>query len=51
MNPNYAAVIKHDLDKLLNVGFIARVEGISWLLPIIVVPKKNVSNMHEFFTT
>jgi hypothetical protein len=40
MNPNYVAVIKHDLDKLLNAGFIALVEEAGWLSPIVIVPKK-----------
>jgi hypothetical protein len=41
MNPNYVAVIKQDLDKLLNVGFIAPMEGTTWLSPIVLVLKKN----------
>jgi hypothetical protein len=41
MNPNYAAIIKQDLDKLLNVGFIAPAEEASWLLPIVIIPKNN----------
>jgi hypothetical protein len=41
MNPNYVVVVKQDLDKLLSVGFIAPMEGTSWLSPIVVVPKKN----------
>jgi hypothetical protein len=41
MNPNYVAIIKSDLDKLLSTGFIALVEEISWLLLIVVIPKRN----------
>ncbi len=41
MNPNYATIIKQDLDKLLNVGFITPIERASWLSPIVVVLKKN----------
>jgi len=41
MNPNYAIVVKQELDKLLNVGFITLVEEASWLSPIVIVPKKN----------
>ncbi len=41
MNPNYAVVIKHDIDKLLIAWFNKFVEEITWLWPIIVVPKKN----------
>jgi hypothetical protein len=41
MNPNYVAIIKQDLDKLLNASFIALMEEARWLLPFVVVPKKN----------
>jgi hypothetical protein len=41
MNPNYAIVIKQDLDKLISAGFIVPVEEASWLLPIVIVLKKN----------
>jgi hypothetical protein len=41
MNPNYAEVVKHDLDKLLIARFITPVEEATWLLPIVAVLKKN----------
>jgi hypothetical protein len=41
MNPNYATIVKHDLDKHLNASFITLVEEASWLSPIIIVLKKN----------
>jgi hypothetical protein len=41
MNPNYVDVVKHDLDKLLTTSSIAPMEEATWLLPIVVVPKKN----------
>jgi len=41
MNLNYAIVVKQDLDKLLAIGFITLVEEATWLLAIVVVPKKN----------
>jgi hypothetical protein len=41
LNPNYAAIVNHDIDKLLVVGFIKSVEEVTWLSPIVVVPKKN----------
>ena len=41
MNPNYAKHVKEELDKLLKVGFIYPVEAITWLSPIVIVPKKN----------
>jgi hypothetical protein len=33
-------MVKHDLDKLLTIGFIALVEESIWLSLIVVVPKK-----------
>jgi hypothetical protein len=48
MNPNYATVVKRDLDKLLSVGFIAQVEEASWLLPIVVVLKKICADFQQF---
>jgi hypothetical protein len=41
MNPNYDVVVKQDLDKLLSPSFIAQMEEVNWLLPIVIVPKKN----------
>jgi hypothetical protein len=41
LNPNYATIIKHNIDKLLAIGFIKHVEDATWLSPIIVVLKKN----------
>ncbi len=41
MNPIYATMVKHDLDKFLIARFITPMEEATWLLPIVVVPKKN----------
>ena len=41
MNPNYAARVKEEIDKLLKAGFIRPVKQATWLSPIVVVPKKN----------
>jgi hypothetical protein len=41
---NYVAVVKQDMEKPLSVGFIALVEETSWLLPIVIVPKKTVNS-------
>ncbi len=41
MNPNYDAIVKQNLNKLLNVAFIGLVEEASWLSPIVVILKKN----------
>ena len=40
MNPNYAAKVKEEIDKLLRVGFIRLVKQATWLSPIVAVPKK-----------
>jgi hypothetical protein len=41
MNLNYVVIIKHDIDKILVVGFIQHVEETTYLSPILMVPKKN----------
>jgi hypothetical protein len=41
LNPNYAIVIKYDINKLLTTIFIQLVEEATWLSPIIIVPRKN----------
>jgi hypothetical protein len=41
LNPNYAIVVKQDIDKLLVGGFIQSVEEATWLSPIVLIPKKN----------
>ena len=41
MNPNYAAKVKEEIDKLLKVGFIYPIDKATWLSPIVIVPKKN----------
>jgi len=40
LNPNYVITIKHDIDKLLIVGFIQPIEEATWLSPIVIIPKK-----------
>jgi hypothetical protein len=41
LNPNYAIIVKQDINNFLTIGFIEYVEEATWLSPIIVVPKKN----------
>jgi len=41
LNPNYAIVINQNIDKLLAIKFIQYVEEVTWLSPIVIVPKKN----------
>ncbi len=40
LDPNYVAVVKKNINKLLAIGFIQPVEEATWLSPIVVVPKK-----------
>ena len=41
MNPNYAARVKEEIDKLLNARFIPPAKQAMQLSPIVVVLKKN----------
>ena len=41
MNPNYAKLVKEEIDKLLRVGFIYPVEKATWMSPIVIVPNNN----------
>ena len=41
MNPNYAKHVNEELDKLLKVGFIYPVDVVTWLSPIVIMPKNN----------
>jgi hypothetical protein len=41
LNPNYATIVKQDIDELLSIIFIQFVEKATWLSPIVVVRKKN----------
>lgn len=50
MNPNYVKKAKEELDKLLQVGFIYLVDQVTWLSPIVIVPKKN-SSLEYVWTT
>jgi hypothetical protein len=41
LNPNYVAVVKQDINKLLAIRFLQPVEEATWLSPIVVMPEKN----------
>jgi hypothetical protein len=41
LNPNYASIAKHDIEKLLATSFIKHVEKATWLSPMVIVLKKN----------
>ena len=34
MNPKYATIVKEEIDKLLNAGFIYEIEHTEWVSPI-----------------
>ena len=40
-NDNFAKKIKEEIDKLLDVEFIYKIEHTEWVSPIVIVPKKN----------
>ena len=41
MNTKYSLLVKEEIDKLLEAGFINKVPYSEWVSPIVVVPKKN----------
>jgi len=41
LNPNYVAIVKQDIVKLLATSFIKHVKKATWLSPIVIVPNKN----------
>jgi hypothetical protein len=41
MNPNLKEILKEELQKLLNAGFIYPISDSEWASPLVIVPKKN----------
>ncbi|MDM1593495.1 hypothetical protein [Escherichia coli] len=41
MNSKYSQLVKEEIDKLLEVGFIYEIEHTEWVSPIVIVLKKN----------
>ena len=41
LNPKYSLLVKEELDKLLDIGFIYPVPFSEWVSPIVIIPKKN----------
>lgn len=41
MNPKYEMIVKEEIDKLLDAGFIYEIEHTEWVSPIVIVTKKN----------
>ena len=41
MNPALREIVKDELQKLLNVGFIYPISDSQWVSPLVIVPKNN----------
>ena len=41
MNPKYEMIVKEEIHKLLDAGFIYEIEHIEWVSPIVIIMKKN----------
>jgi hypothetical protein len=41
MNPSLREIVKVELQKLLNVGFIYPISDSQWVSPLVIIPKKN----------
>ena len=41
LNLKYSLLVKEEIDKLLNIGFIYPVPFSEWMSPIVIVPEKN----------
>ena len=42
MNLKYETIVKEEIDKLLDIGFIHETEHAGWVSPIVIVTKKMV---------
>ena len=40
LNPKYSLIVKEEIDRLLEAGFIYPVNNSKWVSPIVVIPKK-----------
>ena len=41
MNPNLRDIVKEEIQKLLEVGFIYPILDSEWVSPLVIIPKKN----------
>jgi hypothetical protein len=41
MNPTLKDIVKGELQKLLDIGFIYPISDNQWVSPLVIVPKKN----------
>ena len=42
MNPNLRDIVKEEIQKLLEAGFINLISENEWVSPLVIVPKKNL---------
>eukprot|EP00253_Pinus_taeda_P034036 PITA_34036 len=50
MNPTLKDIVKEELQKLLDAGFIYPISDSEWVSPLVPVPKKNVEIYMDDFT-
>ena len=48
MNPALKDIVKEELQKLLNVGFIYPISNSKWVSPLVKVPNKVTGKWHIF---
>ena len=41
MNPNLTDIVKEEIKKLLEAGFIYPISNSEWVSPLVTVPRKN----------
>ena len=41
MNPNFRDIVKEEIQKNLEAGFIYPISDSDWVFPLVIVPKKN----------
>jgi len=41
LNPKYSLLVKEEIEKLINIGFIYPAPNSEWVSPIVIVPKKD----------
>ena len=41
MDPNHRDIVKEEIQKILEAGFIYPISDSEWVSPLVIVPKKN----------
>jgi len=50
MNPNLREIVKEEIQKLLNAGFIYPISDSEWVSPLVIVPKKMANGKYVWIT-